>query len=302
MSDIANSPALPALRRDIARDISYAGSVAEGPARSFVRVVENATGRRALLRRASGYDAQVAAGRDFWQVMMERYRLRLVLREGSLDAIPPRGPLVVIANHPFGILDGLVMGHILSAMRGDFHILAHRVFETAPEIAHIILPIDFSGTAAAHRTNITTRSRAVSFLREGGAIGVFPGGTVATGSTPFARPLDPVWRNFPAKMIRQSGATVLPIWFDGYNSRLFQLASHINYTLRMSLLLREFRARVDRPVSLAIGRPILPGEIAQVAGESKVLMDFLRARTYKLAEEPLDPASLGREFEKAYRH
>ena len=76
----------------------------------MIRLMENTTGRLRLIKRADGYEREVAAGRDFWDVMADRYGLTLEVVAGSLDGIPREGPLIVIANHPFGILDGLMMG------------------------------------------------------------------------------------------------------------------------------------------------------------------------------------------------
>jgi Putative hemolysin len=302
-------PAVPVRRRraprlagGVARDITYAHSARTKSGQAVIRTLENATGRLALMRRAEGYEAEVAQGRDFWRVMMERFGLRLDVIRGSLGLIPAKGPLVVVSNHPFGILDGLVLGHILSAVRGgDFRIVAHQVFQKAEDVNRAILPIDFSGTREAQAVNIATRAEAIRYLRDGGAVGIFPGGTVATGATPLADPRDPVWRGFTAKMIAKSGATVVPLWFEGANSRLFQVSSHLHYTLRMALLVREFAARTDRPVRLAVGQPIGPHELASAASGANEVMDFLRRRTYDLSPKPSDWARLGYEFEEQYR-
>ena len=284
------------------RDISYAPSARSKPAQAFIRTIENVTGRRHLLKRARASIEAQEETRDFWRAMMRAYGLQVELVKGSLDFIPERGPLVVIANHPFGILDGLVMGYLLDGLRRDFRIMAHSAFQAAPEVARHILPIDFSGTQAAEKANLKTRSDAITYLRSGGTVGIFPGGTVSTAQRPFQRASDPQWRLFSARMIQRSGATVVPIWFDGANSRLFQLASHLNYTLRMALLIREFKARVNRPVRMSIGRPIGPDLLARFQGQPKEMMDFLRAATYGMADTPLDPMQLGYEFEGAYRH
>ena len=285
----------------IARDISYASSAASRAGQTLIRVVENVTGRPRLIRRAAGYEDEVAAGRDFWEVMVERYGLRLELISGSLADIPREGPLVVIANHPFGILDGLVLGHVLARSRGDFRILAHRVFRRAEALNRVILPLSFDETKEAQRLNIETRATALQYLGAGGAIGIFPGGTVATAAQPFGPPLDPVWRSFTAKLVARSRATVVPVYFDGHNSRLFQLASHLNYNLRMALLIREFGARVDAPVRLAVGDPIPAAALRPLAGDAKAMMDFLRAATYRLSPRPMDPRRLGHEFEARHR-
>ena len=287
--------------RHVARDISYASSARSRSGRALIRVLENATGRIGLIKRADGYERQVAAGEDFWNVMVKRYGLSLEVVGGTLDSIPRDGPLVAIANHPYGILDGLMMGHILANTRGDFRILAHQVFRRAEELNRVILPITFDETKEAMRQNIETRKEALRYLADGGAIGVFPGGTVATAARPFGRPMDPGWRGFTAKMVARSGATVVPIFFEGHNSRLFQIASHLHYTLRMALLIKEFKSRVDEPVRVVIGEPIAPERLKPHAHSTKAMMDFLRAQTYALSPHPLNAADLGFEFEDRYR-
>jgi putative hemolysin len=292
-------------RRDdarIAREISYATSASTRGGRVVIRALENATGRLRLIRMARGYESEVARGADFWEVIGERYGIRLEVAGGSLELIPAEGPLVVVANHPYGILDGLTMGRILSARRqGDFRVLAHKVFRRAPELDRVILPIDFDATPQAAETNLATRAEALRYLGAGGAIGVFPGGTVSTAATPFDRPMDPVWRSFTAKLIARSDATVVPIFFEGHNSRLFQIASHLHSTLRLGLLIREFRARVGTPVRVRLGEPIVAAELRPLRGDPRALMERLRRATYSLSPEPLAWERLGHEFEARYR-
>ena len=281
----------------IARDISYAYSAQTKGGRAMIRTMENLTGRIALIKRAAGYEHDVAMGRDFWQVMVERYGLTLDVVGGSLDSIPRAGPLILIANHPYGILDGLMMGHILSRTRGDFRILAHQVFRKAEDLQRIILPISFDGGKEAVALNLATRRTALDYLGQGGAIGIFPGGTVSTSARPFSRPMDPGWRGFTAKMIAKSDAVVVPVYFDGHTSRLFQLASHLHYTLRMGLLIKEFRKRVDTPVRVVVGNPIPRSTLSQYAGDTKSLMAFLRTKTYELSPSPVIASEIGFEFE-----
>jgi putative hemolysin len=209
--------------------------------------------------------------------------------------------LVVVANHPFGILDGLIMGYLLSTRRGDFRILANSVFQDAPDLNRIVLPISFDNTKDAVKLNLETRAKALEFLKAGGAIGVFPGGTVSTAAKPFLRPLDPSWRRFTARMITKSNATVVPVFFDGQNSRLFQLASHIHYNLRVALLLKEFRRRADKPVKIAIGTAISPARIAAFSGDAQGMMDFLRNETYGLSSQSIAHLAYGFEFEEGYK-
>ena len=285
----------------IARDITYAHSAETRGGRALIRLLENSTGRLRLMKRADGYQQDVAAGDDFWSVMVARFGLSLEVVRGALDAIPRTGPLILIANHPYGILDGLMMGHILNQMRGDFRILANSVFSGAPDLAGVLLPVSFDATRAATAQNIATRRAALKYLGDGGAIGVFPGGTVSTGIGPFSRPMDPGWRNFTARMVAKSGATVVPLYFDGQNSRLFQIASHLHANLRLGLLISEFHNRVDSPVRVVVGDPIGRDILDPMAGDSNAMMDFLRKATYELSPTPLKSYAYGHEFEQRHK-
>lgn len=288
---------LKTLERHIARDITYAHSAATKGGRAVIRALENTTGRYGLMRRASGYDDEVRQGRDFWQVMVERYGLSLEVIGGSLDNIPRQGPVITIANHPYGILDGLMMGHILSQTRGDFRILANHVFRKAEDLERVVLPISFDETREAVAQNIETRKAALGYLAEGGAIGIFPGGTVSTAAKPFGRPMDPYWRGFTARMISKSDAAIVPVFFDGQNSRLFQIMSHLHTNLRMGMLLKEFRSKINAPVRVVIGDPIARHELTPFGSDTRAMMDFLRERTYSLSPKPIDPKMVGFEFD-----
>ena len=227
--------------RHVARDITYANSAQTKGGRAIIRVMENVTGRIGLIKRAKGYEVEVANGRDFWEVMVERYGLSMDIIGGSLENIPKDGPLILVSNHPYCILVGMMMCYILSTVRGDFRILAHQVFRKAEDLHKVILPVSFDETKEAMKVNLETRKESLRYLAQGGAIGIFPGGTVSTGAKPFSRPLDPGWRTFTAKMVAKSGAQVVPIYFDGTNSKLFPLARHLHSTLRRASLVKDFK-------------------------------------------------------------
>ena len=281
--------------------VSYAKSAQSRSGQAIIKLIENATGRLHLIQRAQDYDVEIAQGRSFWEVMISRYGLSLDVFSGAIADIPAEGPLVAVANHPFGILDGLIMGYLLSTRRGDFRILANSVFQDAPDLNRVILPISFDNTREAIKLNLETRAKAFEFLKADGAIGVFPGGTVSTAAKPFQRPFDPGWRRFTARMITKSNATVVPVFFDGQNSRLFQLASHIHYNLRVALLLKEFRRRTDKPVQIAIGAPISPAAIATFSDDAQSMMDFLRNETYGLSPRSIGHLAYGFEFEEKHK-
>jgi len=283
------------------RDLSYASAVNSRSGRAVVRLMENTTGRIGLIKRAQGYEGDLARGANFFDVMVARYGLTLDVARGAMEAIPRSGPLIMIANHPYGILDGIMMGHLLLRTRGDFRIMANAVFSNAPKLEQHLLPISFDESKQALALNLATRRTALQYLGQGGAIGIFPGGTVSTGASPFARPMDPNWRSFTARMIAKSDAMVVPVYFDGHTSRMFQIASHLHTTLRLGLLIKEFRKRVDKPVRIAIGAPIGRDVLDPMAGDAKAMMDFLRKTTYELAPEPLKSFDAGYEFEDRHK-
>ena len=274
------------MKNDVARDISYATSTDGLIGQLFIRSVENITGRLSLIKRAKDYDKEVANGRNFWEVIVERYNLRINLFKGSLNDIPKEGPVVIVSNHPFGILDGLLLGYILSKTRKDFKIIANRVFRKAKDLDQVVLPISFDENREGNLQNINTRNEAIRFLKAGGIVGIFPGGTVATSAKLFSRPLDPFWKRFTSKLILKSDATVVPIFFGGTNSRLFQIASHMSYNLRMALLIREFGLKVDRKADIAIGKKISSKYLQRYSKDLDGMMEYLRIQSYSLSNDP----------------
>ena len=278
------------------REISYAVTAKSRRGRVLIRSVENATGRLRLIHRARGYDKDINDENNFWDVVTRRYGLSLEVISGTLSNIPATGPVVVISNHPYGILDGLMMGKILSTTRAEFRIMAHKVFSKAEEISDSILPISFDGTKEALAMNLQTRKEALAYINAGGAVGIFPGGSVSSPERIFSRPMDPEWRTFSAKMISRSNATVVPVFFEGYNSRRFHVAGRMSRTLRTALLVNEFKRRINKPVKIAVGEPLDRAALDAYIKDPRALMDFLRDSTYELSSKPVNTREYGRDF------
>ena len=279
-------------------EITYAMGAKSRAGRALIKSIENITGRPRLIRMALDYRREMEKGRDFWEVMYSRYKLSLDLPGKGLANIPREGPLVCVANHPFGILDGLTFGHIMAETRGDFKILANSVFVKAPEVEPHILPIDFTESREALKINLATRKIAMQYLKDGGCIGVFPGGAVATPAKFYNRhAFDPEWKTFTAKLIQSSGARVVPMNFIGQNSRIFHVASHLSDTLRLALLINEFDNRVGEPVKVIIGEPIDDAVIAGFKGDAKGLMRFLREHVYSLNPSYQGKAPIGKQWD-----
>lgn len=278
--------------------ITYAQTTQTIAQRLMISTLENITGRFNLIKRLRRYEEEgkTSADPDVWHTLVNCFGLDLQLQNSGLSNIPKTGPLMLVANHPFGLLDSTIMGYILSQTRLDYRIIAHQVFLKSPHLKPFVLPVYFDDTKQALMANVQTRRQALRTLSNGAAIGIFPGGTVSTSTKPFSKPMDPRWRAFTARLILKSQATVIPVYFDGQNSRLFQLASHVHSTVRLGLLLREFEKRVDTSVRVVIGQPIAQGDIELYANDTPKLMDFLRSRTYSLSPTPLDSYEYGFDF------
>ena len=278
--------------------ITYAQTTQTLAQRLMISTVENFSGRFNLIKRLRRYEdeGKTSADPDIWHTLVNCFGLDLQLLNSSLSNIPKTGPLVLVANHPFGLLDSTILAYIFSQTRLDYRIIAHQVFLKAPHLLPFVLPIYFDDTKQAMMANVQTRRQALRLLSNGAAIGIFPGGTVSTSAKPFSKPMDPRWRAFTARLILKSQATVVPVYFDGQNSRLFQLASHVHSTVRVGLLLREFEKRVDTSVRVVIGKPIAQSDIQLYANDTPKLMDFLRSRTYNLSPTPLDSYEYGYDF------
>jgi putative hemolysin len=269
---------------------SYATASDPPIKRGLIRLVEKVTGQPKLKRMYVHNQRFPRAGEDFWQAAVRSLELDVRYDAHALAAVPKTGPVVFVANHPYGVLDGIVMAWLVSRARPDFLVLTHIVLTRAPEAAPFILPIDFSGAEGAEQTNLASRAAARAHLAKGGAVVVFPAGAISTTPDKFgSRPaVDGRWQPFVSQLIQRSKATVVPIWFGGQNSRLFQIASHVSLTLRLSLIFHEVKTRIGTALPVAIGAPISFASLAAIK-DRQALADDLRERVYALAR--LAPAT-----------
>jgi putative hemolysin len=270
---------------------SYAAPTDPAVKRKLIRLVERATGQPALKRLYIDNQRQPRPSESFWAAAVRSLALDVLYDEAALARLPRSGPLVFVANHPYGVLDGLVISWLVQKVRSDFLVLTNAILMRAPEVRDFILPIDFTDSPEARAINLKSRAAARGQLDRGGAVVVFPAGGVSTAPDRLGRrpAIDARWQPFVAQLIQRSRATVAPIWFGGQNSRLFQIASHVSLTLRLSLLFHEVKSRMGTTLPVAIGAPIPFAEIAHLR-DRKALADHLMALTYGLVLRPPAPA------------
>ena len=259
-------------------DFTYAAPEDAPWRRTLIHMIEQLTGKPRLWRLYADY-CRGPSVENFFEEAVNRLALDVVVDARDLARIPREGPLVVVANHPFGVVDGIVLGYLVAQVRRDFRILVNSVLYRLPELHPYLLPIDFAETREALRTNIDTRRKALNDLAAGKSIAIFPGGTVSTAKPPNGVAVDPEWKPFVGRLIQESRATVVPFFFEGQNSRLFQWASLISMTLRLSLLFREVVNKMEGEVPVRIGTPIAYDALARFQ-DRRQLTDYLRALTY----------------------
>lgn len=286
---LANFDQLPAAPQV---DFSYAHPGQSLFRRSLIRAVEALTGQPKLRRLYLDWAwGDILPGVPvFWAALRQlQIRPQIADGEANLLKVPSTGGLLLVANHPFGVVDGLTIGHLGMQLRGNVRILTNSLLCRVPEVDPYLLPVDFSGTPEARRLTAETRRRASELLSAGKVVAVFPAGGVATANKPLTgRAVDSLWHPFVGRLATIPGVTTLPVHFAGQNSRLFQIASHTSYPLRVALIFHETRRRMGGQVELRIGAPVSAADLAHLHRD-QIAAD-LRRRCMALAAPALpDP-------------
>jgi putative hemolysin len=266
---------------DEIQHFSYAADTDPKLRRMLIRAIETMSGQPYLKSLYEEHTRQPLAGESFWAAAIRMLELKLVWNKEALAHLPRQGPLAIVANHPFGVLDGVVISYIVSELRSDFVVLTNSVLYQAKELRPHLLPVDFAETKEALETNLKSRAAAKAHLTKGGCLVIFPAGGASTAPRPWSRfAVDAEWKTLTARLISAAKAPVAPIYFAGQNSRLFQIASHISMTLRLSLFFREVYDKIGSEIHVRVGKPIPYSELEGL--DRKAFMEHLRARTYEL--------------------
>jgi putative hemolysin len=251
-----------------------------------MRAIENASGRRRLLPIYHRWRTTVVGKSPRMMAeLLDMIGTRLDVRAPAWPiAVPLEVPLVIIANHPFGIGDGIALLVLAEQLGRPYRILVNSDFMKLPEIRPHALPIDFSASRDAIATNLKSRAEARRLLRAGVTIVVFPAGGVATAEQPSGMAEELPWKAFTARLIQQAQAAVLPVYFEGQNSPLFHLVSRYSLTLRLSLLVSEFRRFVGATIRVHVGA-LVPFTALACGADRSALTDELYALVHRLAPE-----------------
>lgn len=269
------------------RSLTYANTF-DSPATAFtIRAIEWFTGKLKILRMIRAFERKGApSGQAFWRAALDTMGIDLLTPQEQIDLIPRTGPVVVVANHPHGLVDGMILADLIGRRRTDYKILTRALLTGIDEVAaSYMISVPFPHEPDAQRKSVAMRASAMAHLKEGGLISVFPSGVVASSDTMFGPVLEREWAVFTAQMIRRSGAQVVPIFFPGSNSRVYQMANRISPTLRQSFLLHEVIKSCNKPQNPVVGPPISADRMTMLESDPRGFMAWLRDHTLALEEK-----------------
>lgn len=253
--------------------------------RKLIQLIEKASGRDYFADLYETWRSQVVGHSD--QIMTEMLRLiniNLVVKTGNWPISNlPDTPLMLVANHPFGIGDGIASLALAEKLGRPYKVLINNELLKVPEIRPYSLPVNFEENRQALEMNLHTKREAVRLLKEGTTIVVFPAGGVATAPKGFGAAQDLPWKMFPARLVHSARASVLPVYFEGQNSWIFQLASRYSMNLRTSLFIREFRKLCGSTITAHVGK-IIDAEHLASFRDRKVLTEYLQQSVLSLGQ------------------
>ena len=214
--------------------------------------------------------------------LLSAMRVEMRVTADDQARIPAIGPAVVVANHPYGVLDGAVLAVLLTRVRTDVKVLTNSLLGDVPELQRHCIFVDPFQTTRAIDTNRKALRDALQWLQSGGMLGIFPAGEVSHWQMPDGQVVDPEWNQAAVRLIRRTRATALPVYFCGHNSVGFQMLGMMNPILRTAFLLHEFLQQEGRTVEVRVGSAV-SADAVSAAADDREATQYLRSRVYLLS-------------------
>ena len=264
-------------KKDNSVAFTFASSEVNKLSQSFIKITELLTGKLTLKKLYDEYLIEKNPPENFWKDAIKKLELNLIPHYYSKEQIPQNGRLIVVANHAFGVADGVSICSLLSDIRYDYKMITHKVLRHAEAVKEKIIPIDFTNTKDAMINNIKARRSAEDVLKDNGVIVIFPSGTIATkpslGKT--IKATDGDWKQFTSKLAIRTKTPILPIFFEGQNSQLFHIANKIGLTFRYSLMMYELKRKIGETINMHVGNIISAEKIREI-GDLREITKYIR--------------------------
>jgi putative hemolysin len=235
-------------------------------------------------------EAAQRPGESYYCALLRVLGVQWSISDLDLDRIPKAGACLLVANHPFGMIEGTVLGALLEGVRPDVRIMANSLMGHFPKVAEKCILVDPFGGEGARQSNRKSMREAFEWLRRDGLLVVFPAGEVASFDAGKRIVTDPPWNTGIVRMATRVKAPVVPVFFDGSNGLGFQVAGMVHPRLRTVLLTREFLNKSGKTLVLRVGNLVRPKKLESFASDVE-RTDYLRRKTFVLAnrQEPKQP-------------
>ena len=262
---------------------TFASSEVSKVSQNFIKIIELLTGKLTLKKLYDKYILENNPPENFWKDAIRILKLNLVIHYHSKEPIPKIGRLIIVANHAFGVADGVSICSVLSNIRQDYKMITHKVLRHSEAVKEKIIPIDFTNSKEAILSNIKARKLAHDVLNDDGVIIIFPSGTIATKPSLGwkIKATDGDWKQFTSKLAIRTNSSILPVFFEGQNSSLFHIANKLGLTFRYSLMMYELKRKIGDTINLHVGK-IIPSKKIRDIGDLKEITNFIRKKTYEL--------------------
>ncbi len=266
--------------------LTYSNTFDSPVKRNIIKTIEWFSGKIHIIRMIRQFERKGKFhGQAFWRGALDVMRIDLITPQAQLNRIPKTGPVVLVANHPHGMVDGMVMADLIGRVRTDYRILTRAFLTDIDEDAgKFLIPVPFPHEKDAQAKMVEMRKKAMAHLEKDGLIAIFPSGVVASSDKMFGPAIEREWNLFTAKMIRLSGAGVVPLYFPGSNSRWYQIANQISPTLRQSLLIHEIVNACGKPQKPIVGEPFDDDEVQEMLKDPRACMAWMREATLSLKD------------------
>ncbi|MCC6400840.1 MAG: lysophospholipid acyltransferase family protein [Flavobacteriales bacterium] len=216
----------------------------------------------------------------FVKAVFQQLELEMEVQADQLAQVPHEGGLILVANHPYGAIDGMALVKVFGELRPDLKVMANFLLQQLRPLGHRFIGVNpFEQLRSA--SSFQGMRAALAHVKQGGALALFPAGEVSSWRTEFKAVADPRWKAPALKLVQHAGVPVVPVWFDGANSMVFQMLGMIHPNLRTLTLPNEMLRMRGRQVRMRIGKPIPAKELAAFTSAEQ-MGRYLRAKTYAL--------------------
>jgi putative hemolysin len=219
----------------------------------------------------------------FHDQVLRALNINYIVSEKDLARIPKENPAIVVANHPYGAIDGLLLLSLLRKVRPDTKVMVNFILGKITELSDLFILVDPFESRNSISSNMKGLREALQWVKDGHLLVVFPAGEVSHIEWTKWVITDPEWSEIVARMVKHTGADVLPVYFFGSNSMLFQLAGLVHARLRTVMLPREMLKKAHKQIRIRIGNSILNEKCKQFEN-NRDLVKYLRCRTYMMSE------------------